>query len=65
MCCMMDLPGLPLCLKGCKHKSVIVVQMSRVHLVFAPVAQISSGATQLGSSGNVGRSAQVNHGDIQ
>jgi hypothetical protein len=39
--------------------------MSSVCAVFAPVTQRSSVDTCPGSSGNLGRAARVNHGDIQ
>jgi hypothetical protein len=61
-----DGPGeVPVRLDAGRHKGVDRVQMAGMCPVLIPVTQSGSSASRLGGSGNVGRAARMNHGDIQ
>jgi hypothetical protein len=55
----------PVCLDAGRNKGVTGVQMPRMRPVLVPVTQIGSSAARLGGSGNVGRAARMDNGDIQ
>jgi hypothetical protein len=59
------LAEVPVRINAGRHKGVTRVQMARMRRVCAPVTQSYSGALCVGGSGNVGRAARMNHGDIQ
>jgi hypothetical protein len=54
----------PVSLDAGRYKGVAQVQMASMRPVLIPVTQSGSSAFHLKGSGNVGRAAWMNHGDI-